>query len=373
MEFEFVDTMKEYIIVHKNDCVCIFPNCIVREFTVGDAKYSIIHTENEEYRYAIETKGTVNIGDIEYKKSEGVSFIPSNENIDEKGDRWRMVLETQPLITEIIVGIIVDRCTAVNSSFVKCFNVYSCPSTLTTVQIIPFSSGGNLSSYLDNINLSYDFLFDIVYRLFSSLTEPKRLSQLLHNNCTSSNVFIDTNPFRMRIGNFSESSIQYRNLRIVPSGNYTKVFTSYDLERSIVPMRMERSEVIHNHMGFYLTYDYYTLLLSILFNPNVLQFIVNTSDDNLHSSRFGRLMDTLFDSLSKDIVMNELKRKRDSLNNSSIPENIRLKREYQSIEHIHSFLAKKNIRLVLDLEEIMNKIEGIIEYSDTIIDHVSSS
>src|SRR4029079_1970224 len=121
-------------------------------------------------------------------------------------------------------------------------------------------------------------LDDITRQLLMPLAVLKKEQYgFIHGNLVADNILVnDQAQLRFKIANFENSSMYWHGVRFYNSGNYKPKYMFplkdgfYSINNGPVPID---TYTVHNPQGFYSSYDIYTLLYSLMIEPNIWRVI----------------------------------------------------------------------------------------------------
>ena len=197
-----------------------------------------------------------------------------------------------------------------NLNYVYQYDAFYCSGTGIGYNITEFAKYGDMSDFLNKHNkepITDDFMIDMLQQLFVPLFYLKQDAyQFNHSDLKSRNVFVGVDSEGKpiyKLADFDKSAIFWNGIRFY---NNDYDFERFDFVKNILPnlvtetdeyynfnvIKMgigvgwvkDESDLVGNHMQLYtmhnrtptfMSYDFYTFLLSLMLEPNIYKFAVN--------------------------------------------------------------------------------------------------
>ena len=285
-----------------------------------------------------------------FKKSRGV----------EKGV---IVIQNDDFTNQTCLHMILNLLLGPNPNYIRQYDAFYCQNTETSkyfgYNVMPLSNGGNLFSYLNKVEVTDELLIEIMRQICTPLVTLKQPQHaFVHADLKCMNIFVnltdDEQPI-FQIADYDKSSVFWNGARFYNASKDYTAFSSYltddykvkvhrssqlyyDLysyTQAYANIPIVQLYTMHNPYGFFLSYDFYTMMMSLLQHPRVWEFVKSRDTDFMSLWR-----KMWFDEADFDKVMNFVER-------SHLQE-----KQTQSMTDMNRFYSSIHLKFRFDFEYI---------------------
>lgn len=238
------------------------------------------------------------------------SLIPF---LDQNSKFKFLAVGSSSFINQSLLHFILNKILKDNPNYVYQYDAFICDGG--GYNITKYAELGTLHEFLNNSTITNQLLMN-VYNQINNALIPLKEYGFCHADLKGKNIFVDAGPI-FKIADYDKSSITYNGVRFF---NNSVSYLSLDY----VPIKLVDNNkyyvinahssiqlqlyTMYNPYGFYLSYDYYTFLISLMSIDGVYDFFIKNPE-----SEFSKLFISLFKTDEYDKVFKYLEKYRSKL------------------------------------------------------------
>jgi hypothetical protein len=225
--------------------------------------------------------------------------------------RYNLQVPSDDFTNQTLLHMILNQYLGENSNYVYQFDSFYCltGNRMDGYNITAFSNSGDLSNFIEKIELHEDLIIDMMTQIMTPLYVLKHPKiGFLHADLKPKNIFVNEpqkGVYQFKLADFDKSSIFYRNIRFFNDHfNLTlnkKVLGLFEINKVPFPLResatypsylyysMKDSNffgkvigfhefIMFNPHGFYSSFDIYTFFYSLIIESNMYMWMVTNQN-----------------------------------------------------------------------------------------------
>lgn len=260
-------------------------------------------------------------------------------------------------------------------NYVRQYDAFYCDDK--GYNIMEWANAGDLADFLTRHPITDRLLYTICKQVFTPLALLKRdLYGFVHGDLKTRNIFVQRrggDEWIFKLGDFDKSSITWHGIRFYnntashyrlwnnpfvldPSGAFYRLSNlETKLTRGFFPVQ---TYTMHSPYGFYLSYDLYTFIYSLVREPAVWAWLYPQYQGQVAKTPFYDFWVSFWYPEDYPRVMKKLEEKHaEYLHAKTETERGKLLVKLQSLTHINKTLAKGGYRLRYNLDFIYHRLD----------------
>jgi serine/threonine protein kinase len=267
------------------------------------------------------------------------------KTFDSKNERKVLSIQGTNFSNQTCLHVLLNQIMGEQPNYLYQYDAFYCGTN--GYNVTEWATAGDLEKYLLGQTITEELLRDVVTQVFTPLATLK-LPQysFVHADLKARNVFVtieDGKPV-FKIADFDKSSITWHGFRFYNATGdyrarnvpfYKDYRNRYSFAGAILPVQVY---TMHNPFGFYLSYDFYTFLLSLWAIDNVYEYFMANPNSSIR-----KLFDSLWLDDERAVIYQQFA-------------NPATRRELTSMSSIGNMLVKTKVSLSLNFDYILGAV-----------------